>query len=163
MANDQLIAQVDELLNVEHFDAEVRRELLGLGPDALELLRQYATGSHPSGDPDIQGRAIIALGDSGEPDASLPALEEALTSADPDTRIRVMRSLGHLGGAEATRVLRDAVANDQLMDAERSHGIRALAMIDSDEARASLADLDTRRLAKPVAEELQHARDRGTD
>jgi hypothetical protein len=55
------------------------------------------------------------------------------------------------------------VANDQLMDAERSHGIRALAMIDSDEARASLADLDTRRLAKPVAEELQHARDRGTD
>ena len=68
-----------------------------------------------------------------------------------------------LGGAEATRVLRDAVANDQLMDAERSHGIRALAMIDSDEARASLADLDTRRLAKPVAEELQHARDRGTD
>ena len=48
MANDQLIEQVDELLTVEHFDEEVRRQLLALGPDALTLLRQYATGSHPS-------------------------------------------------------------------------------------------------------------------
>lgn len=160
MANDQLTDQVDGLLNVDHFDAEVRIELLDLGPEALELLRQYATGSHPSGNPDIQGRAIIVLGVSGEADVALPALEEALTSPDPDIRVRVLRSLGRLGGPEAAQVLRDAVASDALMDAEKSHGIRALAMMDTDEARASLSAMDTKRLSRPVANELRKARDR---
>lgn len=163
MANDQLIDQVDELLTVEHFDAATREQLLGLGPDALELLRQYARGGHPSGNPDIQGRAIIALGNSGETDIALPALAEALESPDPDTRVRVMRSLGRMGGPEAVHLLRDAVERKDLMTAEKAHGIRALAMIDSDEAREILTALDTTRLPKPLAEELRKARNEATD
>lgn len=159
MANDHLIDQVDELLTVEHFDAKAREQLVGLGPDALELLRQYATGSHPSGNPDIQGRAIIALGESGAADVALPAMKEALESPDPDTRVRVMRSLGRMGGPEAVHLLRDAVKREDLMTAEKAHGIRALGMIDSDEARSTLTALETTRLPKPLTDELRKVRD----
>lgn len=163
MANDQLIEQVDELLTAEHFDEQVRSGLLALGPEALALLRQYATGSHPSGDPDIQGRAIIMLGDSGDVALAVPTLTEALESPDPDTRVRVLRSLGRLGGPEATGVLRDAVERPELMDAEKAHGIRALSMIDSAEARETLAALESKRLPKPLADELHRARDHSAD
>jgi hypothetical protein len=162
MANDQLIEQVDRLLTVEHFDAEVRNELTGLGPDALDLLCQYATGSHPSGNPDIQGRAIVALGESGAASMALPALGEALESPDVDTRIRVLRSLGRLGGSDAIDMLREAIERDELMDAEKAHGIRALAMIDSERARDTLTELGSKRLSAPLANELRRARDEST-
>lgn len=154
MTNNHLIDEVNRLLTVEHFDVEVRKQLRALGPDAWELLRQYATGSHPSGNADIQGRAIIALGESGAANVALPALTEALESPDPDTRVRAMRSLGRLGGPKAVQLLRNAVERTELMTAEKAHGIRALAMINSDEARATLSALRATSLPKSLAGEL---------
>ena len=76
MASKRIIKQVDELLEADHFDEAVRKKLLGLGAGAMELLRNYATGSHESGDPDIQGRAVLVLGECGDRDC-IPVLKKA--------------------------------------------------------------------------------------
>jgi HEAT repeat protein len=157
MANDEITKQVDDLLQVDHFDEDTRRALLDLGPEARNLLRDYATGSYPSGDPDIQGRAILVLGESRDPDLAVPALRTAMASPDTDIRVRAMRSLGRVGGSEATAQLRECVQEGDVDDAERTHGIRALATINTAEAKASLEALDSDRLAAPVAEELSDA------
>ena len=157
MPNDQITKQVDDLLQVDHFDEATRRALIDLGPEALDLVRDYATGSYPSGDPDIQGRAILALGESRDPALAVPALRTAIASPDTDIRVQAMRSLGRVGGSEATDLLRECVQENDVEDAERAHGIRALATIDTPEARASLEALDSDVLAAPVAEELSDA------
>lgn len=157
MPTDEITKRVDDLLQVDHFDEDIRRTLLDLGPEALDLLRDYATGSYPSGDPDIQGRAILVLGESREPALAVPALRTAMASPDTDTRVRAMRSLGRVGGSEATDLLLECVQENDLADAERAHGIRALANIDTPEARASLEALDTDHLTAPLADELSNA------
>ena len=71
-----------------------------------------------------------------------------------------MRSLGRFGGIEATDLLRDCVQENDIEDAEWAHGIRALATINTAEAKASLEALDADVLAAPVAEELSDALER---
>ena len=122
MPSDDITKRVDELLQVDHFTEDVRRALLDLGPEARKLLQDYATGSHPSGNPDIQGRAILTLGESHDPGLAVPALEKAMASPDTDIRVRAMRSLGRVGGPEATALLTAAVEQTDLPDAERTHG-----------------------------------------
>ena len=157
MPTDEITKRIDDLLQVDHFDEDIRRTLLDLGPEALDLLRDYATGSYPSGDPDIQGRAILVLGESREPALAVPALRTAMASPDTDTRVRAMRSLGRVGGSEATDLLLECVQQNDLADAERAHGIRALANIDTIEARTSLETLNSDQLTAPLTEELSDA------
>lgn len=163
MPSEDITKRVDELLRVDHFDENVRRALLDLGPEARELLQGYATGSHPSGDPDIQGRAILTLGESHDPGLAVAALEKAMESPDTDIRVRAMRSLGRVGGPEATALLTAAVEQADLPDAERTHGIRALGAIATPQARASLEALDKKRLAAPMAAELSDTLDQMPD
>lgn len=159
MTSNDTIKQVDDFLSVEHFDEDARQALLDLGPEAQELLQDYATGSHPSGDPDIQGRAILVLGETQDPAVAVPALRAALTSPDTDIRVRAMRSLGRVGGTEATAALSSAVLGNDVQDAERAHGIRALAAIDTPDARATLETLESSKLSAPTASEVSDALD----
>lgn len=153
MASKKLTKQIDALLEAEHFDKEVRKELLVLGPDAMELLRQYATGSHPSGNTDIQGRAILALGECGDR-SCVGVLKKALRAPDPDVRVRVMRAMGRLGGAEATEAICEVVHDKKCSDVERAHGIRSLGKIKTRKAKEALESLGKVALSKYVNDEL---------
>lgn len=157
MATQKTTKRVDDLLSVDHFDEKARQALLKLGSAAHELLQDYATGSHPSGNPDFQGRAILTLGDSKEAASAVPALRTAVLGLDPAMRIRAMRSLGRLGGAEATEILREALQRPDVEDVETTHGIRALAMVETPAAREALESVNIGKLAKPVAQELSDA------
>ncbi len=154
MASRKITDQVDALLESDHFDKNVRKQLMNLGPAAMELLRQYATGSHPSGNADLQGRAILTLGECGDRDC-IGVLRKALRVPDPDVRVRVMRAMGRLGGAEAAQAICDIVHDKKCSDVERAHGIRSLAKIRTRSAREALESLGKQELSSYVKGELQ--------
>ena len=144
------------MLQADHFDQEVRQKLLRLGPAATELLQNYATGSHPSGDPDIQGRAVLVLGEGGDR-GCVPILQKALRDPDSDIRLRVLRAMGRLGGSAATDAISAVVAAKGTSDVERAYCIRSLAMIKSKKAKEALRSIDTRKLSSYVRGELRTA------
>ena len=157
MATNELKKVVDSLLTTEHFDDDMMSRLLSMDPEAMELVAQYATGSHPSGNPEIQERAILTLGASRDR-SHIPVLKKALRSPDPDVRVRAMWALGNVGGDEAADAVSEAVQSDELSDAERAHGIRSLAEIEDQRATEALESLeDAIEMDDYVKEELDEA------
>jgi len=59
----------------------------------------------------LQRNAAIALGNAGDP-ATVPALAQALATADPLVRRHAAWALGRIGGAEAAAALRAALAGE---------------------------------------------------
>ena len=139
MTDQRIEDEVRALLLVEHFDEQVRDQLVALGPEALVELKTHASGPRRGIAGHIKARAIVALGDWPDTDV-VETLDHVLSGTHLDSRLRAASALGQLGTADAVGALanRASAASEGV---EVATIARALSQIDRPDARTAVRRL----------------------
>lgn len=146
MADQQSIKdQLDIYLNDDHFDDEVTQKIFQLGPEAIKLLAEYASGGYPENQGHFQYRAILLLGET-EDHGCVPVLEKLLTDLNEDIRAQAIIALGYNKSDRAANALEKAIDSQKCTSLELGHCVESLKYIRSPKAKATLEKLEQQDL-----------------
>ncbi len=126
----------DPLANRTYVESQAAIEV----PEAIPALIEFLTNDES---PKVRAWSALILGRIGDPQA-VPALTEALSDSDADTRNRAVGALGLIGEAEAEAAFIEALGSGTreakitaLVELEKAGSVAAIPVI-TDTARAGL-------------------------